>query len=276
MIEALQSFFITFISYAFIGWLFEVIIIFIEFRKLVNRGFLIGPYLPIYGFGAQFITILLQKYSNDIIVLFVFSMLICSILEYFTSYIMEKVFRARWWDYSDRKFNINGRICLRNMIAFGVLGVIIIKFINPLINNFYNSFNKNILNIIFLLILLVYISDFIISTIILISVRKENKKYNGDSTEKMSKEVYNRIKELGWAYRRLLNAFPNVYQIIDNSRQKALNYIKKKTKKYIKKEQQLIEKSKEKLEKIQDKYNEKINKIRKKADKVISKMEKKK
>jgi len=66
------------------------------------------------------ITILLQKYSNDPIALFALGMIICAILEYFISYLLEKIFKARWWDYSTKKFNINGRVCLETMIPFGL------------------------------------------------------------------------------------------------------------------------------------------------------------
>lgn len=75
-------------------------------KTLVNRGFLMGPYCPIYGCGCILIILLLKRYLNDFIALFIMSMVICSILEYLTSYIMEKLFKARWWDYSDRRFNI--------------------------------------------------------------------------------------------------------------------------------------------------------------------------
>ena len=137
MLKHLELYFIIFLFYSFLGWTIEVFLKFIKYNRFVNRGFLIGPYLPIYGFGATFITFLLQKYSDDIIALFVFSMIICTILEYFTSFLMEKIFCARWWDYSNEKFNINGRVCLRNMIAFGILGILMMKYINPIKNMFY-------------------------------------------------------------------------------------------------------------------------------------------
>ena len=73
-------------------------------KRFINRGFLIGPYCPVYGFGVVLITILLQKYTNDVIVLFFLAILICGTLEYATSYFMEKFFNARWWDYSKNKF----------------------------------------------------------------------------------------------------------------------------------------------------------------------------
>ena len=99
-------YFILFIIYAMIGWCIEIINGLIQTKKFVNRGFLIGPYCPIYGVGGILITLLLSKYYDDPIVLFFMGIAVCGILEYLTSYIMEKFFKARWWDYSKRKFRL--------------------------------------------------------------------------------------------------------------------------------------------------------------------------
>ena len=117
----IRVYFLLFMTYAFLGWLMEVTLGLIQSKKFVNRGFLIGPYCPIYGFGGLLITFLLQKYVNDPIVLFFMALIICGILEYVTSYLMEKIFHARWWDYSNKKYNINGRVCLDTIIPFGLL-----------------------------------------------------------------------------------------------------------------------------------------------------------
>ena len=116
----LKVYFLLFIIYAVIGWCMEVICKLIQYKKFVDRGFLIGPYCPIYGVGALLITFFLNKYVQDPVVLFVMAVVVCGILEYLTSYFMEKIYHARWWDYSSKKFNINGRICLSNLIAFGI------------------------------------------------------------------------------------------------------------------------------------------------------------
>ena len=121
--------------YSFFGWLLEVIVTFIKSKKIVNRGFLIGPYCPIYGKGALLIVLLLKKYENDIIALFVMAVVVCSIIEYITSYVLEKLFNTRWWDYSNIKFNINGRVCLQNLVAFGIFGVLLLKYVNPFLLN---------------------------------------------------------------------------------------------------------------------------------------------
>ena len=117
--------------YSFIGWFMEVACKFYEQRKFVNRGFLLRPICPIYGYGVILIILLIGNSNNDILSVFLKSIQICSVLEYLTSYIMEKIFKARWWDYSQKKFNINGRICLETTIPFGIAGTIAVYIVNP-------------------------------------------------------------------------------------------------------------------------------------------------
>ena len=126
-----RVYFLLFMIYAMSGWLMEVICKLIQYKRFINRGFLIGPYCPIYGYGALLITFLLRKYTDDPIILFFMAIIICGVLEYLTSYFMEKIFKARWWDYSQKKFNINGRVCLNTIIPFGILGIFIMYVSNP-------------------------------------------------------------------------------------------------------------------------------------------------
>ena len=127
MLYTVETYLLLFFIYSIGGWLMEVIGKLIEKRKFVNRGFLIGPYCPIYGHGAILITILLQKYIDDPIALFIMGVVVCSILEYLTSYFMEKIFHARWWDYSDKPFNFHGYICLEFSLIWGLAIVMVVK-----------------------------------------------------------------------------------------------------------------------------------------------------
>lgn len=113
----LKVLFLLFIIYSITGWIIEVIATYPDTKCFVNRGFFIGPYCPIYGNCAIAMIFLLHNVTNPIL-LFVLSILICSVGEYVTSYAMEKIFHARWWDYSKNRFNLNGRICLVNSLAF--------------------------------------------------------------------------------------------------------------------------------------------------------------
>ena len=131
-----------------VGWISEVIYVGIFFEhKFVNRGFLHGPLCPIYGFGGLSILLLPQSLYSTWGMLFCASMLFGTIVEYLSSWILEKLFHTRWWDYSHYKFNIRGRVCLLNSVLFGVLGVVIIHFVQPLIMKYLSLFPDFVLSI---------------------------------------------------------------------------------------------------------------------------------
>ena len=236
MLQQIQIYFLLFSSYSFLGWIMEIINTFRVEKKFVNRGFLIGPYCPIYGCGVLLITLLLKKYQDDIVVTFIFSVLICGILEYITSYLLEKIFHARWWDYSKRKFNINGRICLENLIIFGILGCFIVYILNPFIINLFNKIPNIILNIISIILLICYIADIIISSNVIINLKTVSNNLIKDNTEEISLKVRKIIQSKFTLQRRLLKAFPNIKkninfeELIDNAK-KRLNRIKEKVRK---------------------------------------------
>ena len=187
----------------------EDIVVLVKDKKLINRGFLIGPYCPIYGFGGVLMTLSLQNFKNNPIILFILGVIICSILEYITSLAMEKIFHARWWDYSQRKFNINGRICLTNMIAFGVLGCIVIYIVNPIYFEKIQYLSDKSLNLICIMLLLIFIVDNIFSINIIknIKLAKESIK---DNTEEITKKVKEILIEKSAFTKRIVEAFPNM------------------------------------------------------------------
>lgn len=213
MLRSIETYYLLFMIYAIFGWIIEVVGKYFEYHRFINRGFLIGPYCPIYGWGALAISLLLHKYVDDPIALFVMAMVVCSILEYLTSYIMEKLFNARWWDYSQRRFNINGRICLNTMIPFGLLGVFVLCIANPFILSIINKIPDKILLLISLIVFLIYLTDNILSFIILEKVKDENKRLDKDNTEELTKLVKKVLLGKNWPYRRLQNAYPNVRYI---------------------------------------------------------------
>ncbi len=205
-----KMYFFLFIIYSFIGWLVEVIQVLIKEKKFVNRGFLIGPYCPIYGVGGIAINLLLKKYMDDPIILFFMSIIICSILEYFTSYIMEKLFKTRWWDYSNYKFNINGRICLETMWAFGLLACLVIYFVNRPIIYVLELIPQILFNIIFYILLVIFLIDNIISFKIISNVKSTVKSIKKDSTEEITKYVREVLSNKSLLNKRLMNAFPHL------------------------------------------------------------------
>lgn len=182
----------------------------VELKKIINRGFLIGPYCPIYGWGCILIILLLNKYTDDPLVLFIMAIVICSILEYFTSYFMEKLFKARWWDYSRRKFNINGRICLETMIPFGLLGCLIMYFVNPFFVSIYSKIPSNILIIISSVLFTIFLIDNIISYTIMFKMKIPKIKISKDSTEEITEYVRNILAKRSFLYKRLMKAYPNM------------------------------------------------------------------
>lgn len=223
----IKMYFFLFLIYAITGWIIEVIGGLISNKKFVNRGFLIGPYCPIYGVGGVLITIFLEKYYSDPIILFCVAIVICGILEYLTSYIMEKVFKARWWDYKNKKFNINGRVCLETIIPFGLLGCFIIYISNPCIFKLLNNMPSNVLNISFYICVSIFILDFIISFFIISRLRKTVKEVKNDKSYDNTEEITNKVREIlsnkSIFDRRLINAFPRI------SIEKVKQEIKKKT-----------------------------------------------
>ena len=214
MIYTFFEYFLFFLFYSFIGWALEVIQGLVIRKKFVNRGFLIGPCCPIYGYGVLLITFLLNDFMFSPISVFLLSMIICMVLEYITSYFMEVFFKARCWDYSDKKFNINGRVCLETGIPFGLGGAIIMYVVNPFVMSIINKINPTLLVIIGSILLIIYIIDNIISFSTIIKIDKINLKEYKDNTEEITKRVKEHLKKHSLFTKRLLNAFPNMIMTI--------------------------------------------------------------
>ncbi len=122
---------LLFFIYSVIGWLWETIYCSLKAKKFVYRGFLIGPYCPVYGFGVLLVLYFIEPYQNNLAFLYLYSSLLVTILEYLTSYILEKLFHASWWDYTDVPLNINGRVALPISLFWGFGCVLIIEVIQP-------------------------------------------------------------------------------------------------------------------------------------------------
>ena len=189
MLHTIEIYFLLFISYAFLGWCMEVTCKFIQYKKFINRGFLIGPYCPIYGWGAL------------------------AIIEYLTSYFMEKKYHARWWDYSNKKFNINGRICLETLIPFGILGVAIMYGTNPILFKLYNQIPQLVINILTVILFIGFIVDNIISSNIISSINVEGNKLIKDNTEEITEKIKQVLRQKSCLHRRLINAYPGLKNI---------------------------------------------------------------
>lgn len=215
MLKKLSLYFFLFIVYSIIGWILEEIYAYLTKKKIANRGFFIGPYCPIYGIGCLLIVWLLSSYKSHPAGMFVLAMLIASALEYFTSYIMEKLFKARWWDYSKTKYNINGRVCLDTMLPFGVISCVVIYVLHPLLMSIATNIPVNRLNILSAVLAVIFISDLIVSFNIVNNFKKTIKKASlEDRTEDINKYIRDVLSNKSLFYRRLLKAFPNGHAII--------------------------------------------------------------
>ncbi|MBR5369682.1 MAG: putative ABC transporter permease [Bacilli bacterium] len=208
----LMYLFLIFFIYSIIGYIIEVTSCIIITKKFtMSRGYLLGPYIPVFGFGALLMVTLLSKYKNDVIVLFILSGFLCSAVEYFVSLLMELIFKLRWWDYSKDKFNINGRICLRNGFLFGIGGVIIVKYFHPLLDSFLLSLGHNTIIIVGWIFAGIIIIDTIISTFTISKLKIDTKKYlNQDATDVIKEQVADTLSKYRVFYKRLFRAYPHI------------------------------------------------------------------
>ena len=223
-----------FFFYSFIGWFFESCYCSIRPKKWINRGFLRGPLCPIYGTGALVIMLLLVPlreltpylYVNELII-FCVGMVVCDIVEYMTSFIMEKLFKARWWDYSNKKYNLHGRICLTHTIYWGAAACLFTFILHPIIDIFFvsqiNPDSRNILVYIFLTVFFFDLADTVINAL---GLRKTFEKFNiiadeitefanytqtiigekiDHTAEETKTELLNRFDELGHKYENFKN-----------------------------------------------------------------------
>ncbi|MDY5931192.1 MAG: hypothetical protein SPJ34_04085 [Candidatus Ornithospirochaeta sp.] len=156
---------ISFLVYSFFGYLCEVVYCSVGQRRLVNRGFLYGPYLPIYGCGALVIKICLLPLFDHPLLVFLFGMILTSAIEYVTSWGLEKLFSVKLWDYSKKKVNINGRVCLLNSTLFGLLGLVAVYLVEPRLNAFINAIPEVLQNALAKLIVIVFAVDTTLSVV---------------------------------------------------------------------------------------------------------------
>ncbi len=214
----LYTFFLLFFIYSFLGWILEILYTLCELKRFVDRGFLIGPYCPIYGAGCILLSILLSDYADDPIVLFVLSIIICSLLEYFTSWLLEKIFKFRWWDYSNMKYNINGRICLETIVPFGLLGITVVKYTNPFLVNLINKIDPKIIIISVIILTSLFIIDILISFNVVLNLKTATKNIKKDSTEEIKKAIHKFIHNNLFMYYRIVKAFPSMTKILKNKK----------------------------------------------------------
>lgn len=236
---SLYDFLWIFLIYAILGWCAEVISHAVTLGKFVNRGFLNGSYCPIYGFGMVLVVICLTPIEDNIVLLFLGSIVLTTVLELITGFILEKLFHTRWWDYSNQKLNISGYICLKYSLLWGAACVFVMKIIQPLIISFIGIIPQLVGQILILIFILGMIADLITVIISLTSMNKRMKnaerirtaiqdssdkfggKIAGDVLELQDKldEIQEKLdylsKKKGFIQKRLENAYPPLAKLGD-------------------------------------------------------------
>lgn len=204
---------ILFFVFSVIGWCMEVILKYIQYHRFINRGFLIGPYCPIYGWGVVAVTVLvggLFAREGTVGEIFLAGFVLCGMMEYFTSWYMEKRFHARWWDYSTKPMNLHGRIWIGNLILFGAASVVIVLWIDPLFFGLVEKLSPFWLHLLAISIVVLMIGDHIASDVLMDIVRKEIDAQEGDNTEEITKQVRVLLQDRNLLLRRIEQAYPDL------------------------------------------------------------------
>lgn len=247
--------------YSFLGWAYESILCSITGKKVVNRGFLNGPICPVYGCGAVVVIFCLSPLKSPIAI-FVAGMILTCTVEYITSWLLEKIFHARWWDYSRYKFNINGRICLLGAIVFGTFSLLLLTWIHPYIESVTLKIPEPLLIGIVSIFMCIGIGDCIVTVTHILRLNgklseiqvamnafvqesysramdlKETLHENFEGSKFYNERIRELVENANAQEKRLLSAFPRLRSIHYNE---ALEHFKYKRLKALKKLQEIRE-----------------------------------
>lgn len=212
--DSLIKYTLLFFFYSAAGWLIESIYCSIGEKRIINRGFLTGPLCPIYGTAALVMTILIYNpFKDRPLVIFLLGIVLCDIVEYITSYIMEKLFSARWWDYTYEFMNIGGRICLKHTLYWGIISVAFVRVLHPAVENLYSRIDGDYLIYILFAVLAVFTLDLINAVRKALDIRKLQIKLN--SLQKTLGEFYVTLKGV-------IGDSGKIHELIDKSKDKAI------------------------------------------------------
>lgn len=159
----LQSLLLLFLFFIIFGWAWEVIVHLVQTGEYVNRGILHGPWLPIYGLGGVIILTFLHKLQKHWAVLFLSAVVLSGTLEYTASYMLERIYHMRWWDYTGYFMNLNGRICLEGLLVFGLGSVLVMYLFGPLLDRFVSKLPSKPSLAVGVLLLMIFTGDVIYS-----------------------------------------------------------------------------------------------------------------
>ena len=207
---------LLFFFYSAGGWLLESIYCSIGEKRIINRGFLTGPLCPIYGTAALVMTILIYNpFKDRPLIIFILGIVLCDIVEYLTSYIMEKLFSARWWDYTYEFLNIKGRICLKHTLYCGIISVAFVRVLHPAVENLYAKINGEYLIYILIAVLAVFTLDVINAVRKALDIRKLQQKLS--SLHESIVEFYSSVKAS-------ISEPQKIYDLMEKSKDKAVEF----------------------------------------------------
>lgn len=202
-----------FFIYSLMGWVTEVVLKYFQYKRFINRGFLIGPYCPIYGTGAVIVTLggnLLASVDRSWAMSFLIAFVLCGLLEYMTSYILEKHFHARWWDYSQKPMNLHGRVWIGNLILFGLGGMAIIKILNPRLLALPSLMDPLFFNSLLTAVSLLFVADAVMSAFIMSLLKRGVEESRSDKSEEIAAEVRFLLENRSVFHKRILDAYPEL------------------------------------------------------------------
>ena len=175
--------------FSFFGWVWECLYVSIKNKRLVNRGFVTGPVCTIYGVGAVSVFLLLQPFKGNNIAVFFGGVIVATILEYVTAFVMENIFHAKWWDYSCQRWNYKGRICLTSSIAWGFLSVLLYEVLEPFAAFIQSLYSVDIGKLLMIVCTAVYSIDFTCSVIAAYGLKNKL-----EHMEEIFDEIYEYLK----------------------------------------------------------------------------------
>ncbi len=201
------------------GWVYESVLCSVSDKRWINRGFLNGPYCPVYGFGAV-LNILILDGVNNILILFCLSSVIACTLEYLTSWLMEKLFQARWWDYSGHRYNLNGRISLAGAVVFGILSVLLIRLVHPEVAQLTGAIPHTAIFTSAMIIILITATDCAVTVIHVLGLNRKLRlteiRMQITGIRLQLVEIKSMIMRLNVQELRLLRAFPKLKSVSYN------------------------------------------------------------
>ena len=165
-----------FIVYSFMGWIWESCYVSAKSKKWVNRGFVSGPFVTIYGVGAVTVYVILRPVAGNILELYFAGVAVATILEYVTGVLMEAIFHTNWWDYSDKKFNFQGKICLGSSVAWGFFTLILFYVFQPVVGDLVEMVPRKTGIVLVYIWLAGYTVDFAFSAAAAFDLRSKMKK----------------------------------------------------------------------------------------------------